>query len=122
MERRKNSTCNFPNISYLRDAELMGTKVSAILKHKGHDVITVAPQQTVSWVVRVLAENRSSGSISAALVRKSDKVKLWNNLLRGYASLNRARRPEYSVASRIIPIPPDGRVSMSGSAKMTTAS
>jgi CBS domain-containing protein len=36
----------------------MGTKVSSILKHKGHDVVTVAPQQTVSWVVRVLAENR----------------------------------------------------------------
>jgi CBS domain-containing protein len=36
----------------------MGTRVSSILKHKGHDVVTVAPQQTVSWVVRVLAENR----------------------------------------------------------------
>jgi CBS domain-containing protein len=36
----------------------MGTKVSSVLKHKGHDVVTVAPQQTVSWVVRVLAENR----------------------------------------------------------------
>lgn len=100
----------------------MGTKVSSILKHKGHDVVTVAPQQTLSWVVRVLAENHSSGSISGAFVGKSDKVKLWNNLLRGDVSLNRARRREYSVASRIIPIPPDGRVSMSGFAKMTTAS
>jgi len=36
----------------------MGTKVSSVLKHKGHDVITVAPQQTVSWVVKVLAQNR----------------------------------------------------------------
>jgi CBS domain-containing protein len=36
----------------------MGTKVSSVLKHKGHDVVTVAPQQTVSRVVRVLAENR----------------------------------------------------------------
>jgi len=36
----------------------MGTKVSSVLKHKGHDVITVASQQTVSWVVKVLAQNR----------------------------------------------------------------
>jgi CBS domain-containing protein len=36
----------------------MGTKVSSILKHKGHDVVTVAPQQTVEWIVKVLAENR----------------------------------------------------------------
>ena len=36
----------------------MGTKVSSVLKHKGHDVVTVAPQQTVAWVVKVLAENR----------------------------------------------------------------
>ena len=36
----------------------MGTKVSSVLKHKGHDVVTVAPQQTVAWVVRVLAQNR----------------------------------------------------------------
>jgi CBS domain-containing protein len=36
----------------------MGTKVSSILKHKGHDVVTVAPQQTVAWVVKVLAQNR----------------------------------------------------------------
>ena len=36
----------------------MGTKVSSVLKHKGHDVITVAPQQTVACVVKVLAQNR----------------------------------------------------------------
>jgi hypothetical protein len=54
----------------LRDAELEGTKVLSILKHKGHDVVTVAPQQIVSWVVRVLSENRGSGSISAALSGK----------------------------------------------------
>src|SRR5260370_2013650 len=37
---------------------IMETKVSSVLKHKGHDVVTVAPQQTVGWVVKVLAENR----------------------------------------------------------------
>src|SRR5712671_6909720 len=36
----------------------MGTRVSSVLKHKGHDVVTVAPQQTVTWVVKVLARNR----------------------------------------------------------------
>lgn len=36
----------------------MGTKVSSVLKHKGHEVVTVAPQQTVTWVVKVLAQNR----------------------------------------------------------------
>ena len=36
----------------------MGTKVSSVLKHKGHDVVTVAPRQTVAWVVKVLAQNR----------------------------------------------------------------
>jgi CBS domain-containing protein len=36
----------------------MGTKVSSVLKHKGHDVVTVAPGQTVTWVVKVLAQNR----------------------------------------------------------------
>ena len=36
----------------------MGTKVSSVLKHKGHDVVTVAPQQTVTAVVKVLAQNR----------------------------------------------------------------
>ena len=36
----------------------MGTKVSSVLKHKGHDVVTVAPQQTVAWVVEVLTQNR----------------------------------------------------------------
>ena len=36
----------------------MGTKVSSVLKHKGRDVVTVAPQQTVAQVVKVLAQNR----------------------------------------------------------------
>ena len=36
----------------------MGTTVSSVLKHKGYDVVTVAPQQTVTWVVEVLAQNR----------------------------------------------------------------
>jgi CBS domain-containing protein len=36
----------------------MGTTVSSILKHKGHDVVTVEPQQTVTWIVEVLAQNR----------------------------------------------------------------
>src|SRR5208337_3153133 len=36
----------------------MGTKVASVLKHKGHDVVTVAPQQTVAWVVKVLTQNR----------------------------------------------------------------
>ncbi len=36
----------------------MGTKVSAILKQKGHRVITVTPHQTVASVVKVLTENR----------------------------------------------------------------
>ena len=36
----------------------MGTKVSSVLKHKGHDVVTVTPQQTVAWVVKVLTQNR----------------------------------------------------------------
>ena len=36
----------------------MGTKVSAVLKRKGHDVVTVTSQQTVEWVVKVLPQNR----------------------------------------------------------------
>jgi CBS domain-containing protein len=36
----------------------MGTQVLSVLEHKGYAVVTVAPQQTVSSVVRVLAENR----------------------------------------------------------------
>ncbi|HEV2170358.1 MAG TPA: CBS domain-containing protein [Candidatus Binatus sp.] len=36
----------------------MGTRVSSVLKHKGHDVLTVAPQQTISSVVKLLAQNR----------------------------------------------------------------
>src|SRR5260370_42655153 len=36
----------------------MGTKVSSDLKHKGHDVVTVAPLQTVAWIVKVLSQKR----------------------------------------------------------------
>ena len=36
----------------------MGTEVSSVLKHKGHNVVTVAPQQTVALVVNVLARHR----------------------------------------------------------------
>jgi CBS domain-containing protein len=36
----------------------MGTKVSAVLKHKGYLVFTVAPEQTVASVIEVLAQNR----------------------------------------------------------------
>jgi len=36
----------------------MGTKVSAVLKRKGHAVVTVQPQQTVGSVACVLAQNR----------------------------------------------------------------
>jgi CBS domain-containing protein len=36
----------------------MGTKVSSVLKHKGHDVVTVAPEQSIAGVVKVLAQNR----------------------------------------------------------------
>ena len=36
----------------------MGTKVSSVLKQKGHDVVTVAPQLTVTAVVKVLTQNR----------------------------------------------------------------
>jgi CBS domain-containing protein len=36
----------------------MGTKVSSVLKHKGHDVVSVSPQQTIKWVVKLLVQNR----------------------------------------------------------------
>jgi CBS domain-containing protein len=36
----------------------MGTKVSSVLKHKGHEVVTVAPAETVTAVIKVLAQNR----------------------------------------------------------------
>ncbi|MGA2408972.1 MAG: CBS domain-containing protein [Candidatus Binataceae bacterium] len=36
----------------------MGTRVSSVLKHKGSEVITVSAGQTVTSVVRVLAQNR----------------------------------------------------------------
>ncbi len=36
----------------------MEAKVSAVLKLKGHDVVTVAPHQTVASVVKMLTQNR----------------------------------------------------------------
>jgi CBS domain-containing protein len=36
----------------------MATKVSAVLRHKGHQVVTVAPDQTIAAVARVLTVNR----------------------------------------------------------------
>jgi CBS domain-containing protein len=36
----------------------MGTTVSAVLRHKGHHVVTVGPRQTVAAVVKVLTQNR----------------------------------------------------------------
>ena len=36
----------------------MEAKVSAVLKHKGHNVVTVAPHQTVASVAKVLTQNR----------------------------------------------------------------
>ena len=36
----------------------MGTRVSSVLKHKGHEVVTVAPNQTITAIVKVLAQNR----------------------------------------------------------------
>jgi CBS domain-containing protein len=36
----------------------MGTKVSSVLKNKGHDVVSVAPHQTIASVVKVLTQNR----------------------------------------------------------------
>ncbi|MFZ0889860.1 MAG: CBS domain-containing protein [Candidatus Binataceae bacterium] len=36
----------------------MGAKVSEVLRHKGHNVVTVAPRQTVASVAKVLTENR----------------------------------------------------------------
>jgi len=36
----------------------MEAKVSTVLKLKGHDVVTVAPHQTVASVVKVLTQNR----------------------------------------------------------------
>src|SRR5579862_1098044 len=36
----------------------MGAKVSSVLNHKGHDVVTVTPEQTVKAVVKVLAQHR----------------------------------------------------------------
>lgn len=36
----------------------MATKVSSVLEHKGHRIVTVAPHQTVASVARVLTQNR----------------------------------------------------------------
>jgi CBS domain-containing protein len=36
----------------------MATKVSDVLKHKGHHVVTVAPSQSIASVVKVLTQNR----------------------------------------------------------------
>lgn len=36
----------------------MGAKVSSVLKHKGREVVTVAPHQTVASVVKVLTQHR----------------------------------------------------------------
>jgi CBS domain-containing protein len=36
----------------------MTTRVSAVLERKGHHVVTVAPQQTVAAVARILTEKR----------------------------------------------------------------
>jgi CBS domain-containing protein len=36
----------------------MATKVSAVLEHKGHTVVTVAPRDTVAALVNVLSRNR----------------------------------------------------------------
>ena len=36
----------------------MGTKVSSVLKHKGRNVVTAGPTQTVAQVVKLLAQNR----------------------------------------------------------------
>src|ERR1700687_818211 len=46
----------------------MTTKVSAVLEHKGHNVITVAPHDTVGSLVEVLSVNR----IGAAPVVNQD--------------------------------------------------
>jgi CBS domain-containing protein len=46
----------------------MTTKVSAVLEHKGHNVITVAPHDTVGSLVQVLSANR----IGAAPVINQD--------------------------------------------------
>ena len=36
----------------------MGAQVSSVLEHKGNAVVTVTPQQTVTAVMKVLADNR----------------------------------------------------------------
>ena len=46
----------------------MATKVSAVLEQKGHEVVTVAPHQSVAVVARILTEKR----IGAAPVLDGD--------------------------------------------------
>ena len=36
----------------------MGTQVSSVLQHKGREVVTVTPAQTVRSVAKVLAQHR----------------------------------------------------------------
>jgi len=36
----------------------MGTQVSSVLEHKGYAVVTVSPEQSVTSVIKVLADNR----------------------------------------------------------------
>jgi CBS domain-containing protein len=49
----------------------MATKVSAILEHKGHNVITVAPHDTVGSLVQVLSVNRIG---AAPVVNQNDRL------------------------------------------------
>ena len=48
----------------------MATKVSAVLEHKGHAVVTVAPHQTIASLVKLLTVNR----IGAAPVIDEDRL------------------------------------------------
>lgn len=48
----------------------MATKVSAVLEHKGHAVVTVAPRQTIASLVKLLTVNR----IGAAPVIDEDRL------------------------------------------------
>ena len=54
----------YPQAGYLRLISLIGWEKRPIVplallpQYLFHDVVTVAPQQTVTWVVKVLAQNR----------------------------------------------------------------
>jgi CBS domain-containing protein len=54
-----------------REIAKMATKVSAILEHKGHNVITVAPHDTVGSLVQVLSVNRIG---AAPVVNQNDRL------------------------------------------------